>query len=371
MNTKNRVRLKLPESLKQKLMDFRQRVWTIKSIEAISVAALGILLAFLAVYWLDRFFDTPSQLRSLLLLGAFVVCIVIPYVAYQWIWRKRRLDQLAMLLRHKHPSIGDQLLGIVELVENEEEQARSRELCEAAVAQVADDAQSRDLSNAVPNPRHKLFAGLAGGGLLASMALLVVSPAATSNAWARYLMPWKDIPRYTFTMVEAKPDVQVIPHGEIFPYEVQLTEETRWRPNSALVSIGGSEPIQADLLNDGSYHFECPPQLADTTMQLKVGDFSQTIQLEPKLRPELTEISAEVKLPTYLERDENLQKDVRSGSGTFVVGSQVKLSAKVSRSLTSVTIDEQPTTHSGRNVRLRLDTYRRKQHTVDRLERRI
>ena len=122
MNTSNRVRLTLPESLRQKLMNFRKRVWTIKSIEAVSLATLGILLAYLVVYWLDRFFDTPGQLRAVLLLGALVVCCVLPWAAYHWIWRKRRLDQLAILLRHKHPSVGDQLLGIVELVENEEEQ---------------------------------------------------------------------------------------------------------------------------------------------------------------------------------------------------------------------------------------------------------
>ena len=338
MNGTEQVRLSLPESLRRKLMEFRKRVWTVKSIESLAIAVLGIFVAFLAVYLLDRFFDTPSQLRGLLLAAALLVCCVLPWAAYQWIWRKRRLDQLALLLRHKHPSVGDQLLGIIELVDNDEEQARSRELCEAAVKQVAEEAETRDLTNAVPNPRHKLFAGLAGGGALATLILLCYSPVATGNAWSRFLMPWRDTPRYTFTMIETQDDSQVVPHGEVFPFEVRLKEESRWHPDTAQIQLAGSEPIVAKLI-DNAYHFDCPPQLADTTASLKVGDYSQQLAIEPKLRPELTEILAEIELPKYLKREENLVKDVRSGSGTFVVGSRAKLTAKASRELESATIN--------------------------------
>ncbi len=338
MNGTEQVRLSLPESLRRKLKDFRTRVWSVKSLEAIAIVVLGIFVAYLAVYVLDRMFDTPGQIRGLLLAGAALVCCTLPWMLYRWVWRKRRLDQLAILLRHKHPSVGDQLLGIIELVDNEEEQARSRELCEAAVKQVAAEAETRDLTNAVPHPRHKLFAGLAGAGVVASLVLLVYSPAATGNAWARYLMPWRDTPRYTFTMIEGQEDHQVVPHGELFPFEVRLDENTRWRPETAQIQIAGGEPIVA-ALEDGSYRFDCPPQLADTTAKLSVGDYAQRFAIEPKLRPELTEIVAEIELPSYLEREENLTKDVRGGTGTFVIGSRAKLTAEASRELESATID--------------------------------
>ena len=349
MNGREAVRLSLPTSLRKKLLEFRKRVWTVKSIEAMSIAVLGIFAAFLTVYFLDRFFDTPSQIRGLLLLAALLVCCVVPWAFYRWIWKRRRLDQLAMLLRHKHPSIGDQLLGIIELVNNEEEQARSRELCEAAVAQVAEEAQNRDLTNAVPNPRHALYSRLAGGGFIASLALLTASPAATSNAWSRYLMPWRDTPRYTFTMLEPQADQQVVPHGEFFPFELQLSADTRWRPDSAYLQIGNGEPMEAGIENN-RYRFECPPQLADSSIEIKVGDFSQQIAIVPTVRPELTHVKAELQLPDYLQRTENLTKDVRSGAGTFVSGSKAKISAVASRSLAAAAINDKSVTASGASL---------------------
>ena len=54
------------------------------------------------------------------------------------------------------------MLGIIELVRNDFEQSRSRALCRAAIHQVAQEAGKRDFRDAVPNPRHRLWAWLAG-----------------------------------------------------------------------------------------------------------------------------------------------------------------------------------------------------------------
>ena len=44
---------------------------------------------------------------------------------------ERKFEQLALLLSRTYPSVGDQLLGVIELVRSESEQARSLALCEA------------------------------------------------------------------------------------------------------------------------------------------------------------------------------------------------------------------------------------------------
>src|SRR5581483_8887194 len=106
--------------------------------------------------------------------------------------------QLARLLSHKHPSVGDQFLGIIELVHSESEQQRSLALCAPAVSQVAEMAQKRDFSDSVPNPRHRRLGGFAIGAVVVSTAMLAIVPAAATNAWSRLLMPWREIPRYTF-----------------------------------------------------------------------------------------------------------------------------------------------------------------------------
>ena len=91
-------RLTLPESLQTQLLDFRRRVWTIKLVEAICGAVIGILIAFLATFALDRVFDTPWEVRLGIFVAAMVGCGLIPLALHRWIWRQRKLEQLARLL---------------------------------------------------------------------------------------------------------------------------------------------------------------------------------------------------------------------------------------------------------------------------------
>jgi hypothetical protein len=148
--------LQLPSSLQTQLHEFRRRVWKIKSIEAAAGAIFGVLLAYLLVFGLDRLVDTPAWARTAVFVLAIVVCAMVPVYLHRWIWCHRRLEQLAHLVSRRYPSLGDQMLGIIELVRNEFEQNRSRALCEAAIAQVAHEAGKRDFKDAVPNPRHRL-----------------------------------------------------------------------------------------------------------------------------------------------------------------------------------------------------------------------
>src|SRR5581483_4508120 len=146
----------LPQSLRSQLADFRRRVWGLKTAEALAAAAFAVLAAFLLLFGLDRVWDTPGWPRIALFAAAVLGALGVPLAVYRWVWRQRRLEQLARLLGRTHPRVGDQLLGVIELTHNDAEQARSRALCEAAILQVAEDASRRDLSDAVPNPRHRL-----------------------------------------------------------------------------------------------------------------------------------------------------------------------------------------------------------------------
>src|SRR5947209_17257779 len=171
-------------SSQEQLYAFRRRVWAIKLVEAAAGAAFGVLVAYLATFLLDRLFDTPAEVRLGIFAAALVGCALVPLALHRWIWRQRRLEQLARLLGRTHPSIGDQLLGIIELVHSESEQARSLVLCEAAVRQVAERAQARDFADAVPNPRHRRRAILAAAALALGLGLLALYPDAAANAWA-------------------------------------------------------------------------------------------------------------------------------------------------------------------------------------------
>ena len=209
-------RLQLPEGLQRQLHEFRRRVWTIKMVEAACAAVFAIMAAYLLMFLMDRAWDTPVWLRATLLVAAVVGCARVPMAVHRWVWRNRRLDQLAQLLSRKHPQVGDQLLGIIELVRNDFEQSRSPALCEAAVREVAKDAQRRDFSDAVPTPRHRLWAGVMAVPIVLTLGLALAYPGGGPQRLARLLAPWGNTPRYTFAALEPLRSRMVVAHGEPF-----------------------------------------------------------------------------------------------------------------------------------------------------------
>ena len=208
---------------------------------------------------------------------------------HRWIWRNRRLEQLARLLTRKHPGVGDQLLGIIELVRNDFEQARSRTLCVAAIKQVAEDAQKRDFRDAVPHPRHRMWdRDRRHVPLIAVLVLLTLFPAAGANAWARLLGPWLATPRYTFAAVEPLGNRIVVAHGEPFSLALNLKPQTITKPREGFAQLGGQQPVTAALA-EGGYKFEdAAAARARRALALTIGDWRQRVRVEPMARPELT-----------------------------------------------------------------------------------
>jgi hypothetical protein len=325
--------LQVPPGLQAQLHDYRRRVWTIKLVEALTAAALSLLVAFLCVLVLDRLWDTPRAIRMAIGVAAAVGFLAIPLFLQRWVWRFRRLDQLAQLLRRKMPRLGDQLLGIIELAENRWEQARSRALCQAAIEQAARDAERCDFRTAMPPSFHKRFLSAAVVLVGIITMLTLISPAATSNAWARLLRPWQDTPRYTFAALTPLPTERVVAHGESFVLDVALADDSAWHPETGRAQLGAQPAVTAKLA-DGKYHFEFPPQIDAQPLRLRIGDARTTINVEPKLRPELTSIVGKVRLPEYLGQPTVQDKDARGGAVSLVKGSRVQFAATANRPLT-------------------------------------
>ncbi|MFM8709430.1 MAG: hypothetical protein ACKOHK_15465, partial [Planctomycetia bacterium] len=272
--------LALPDGLRLQLEGFRRTVWTIKAIEAVCGAVFGVLVAWLALFLLDRVSETPAAARWLFFAAAVASCAAIPLFFHRWIWSHRGLDRLARLIARRFPSLGDQLLGVVEIVRNQSEQERSRALCEAAIRQVAEAAGRCDLREAVPRPRHRLWAWLAAVPLALAVALPLVVPAAAANAWARFLAPWRLVERFTFTRVDRLPANLVVPHGEEVEVAVALREDSQWRPGRARGRIGGGPTVTADRDGD-RYRLALPPQVTEAPLRLAVGDARQRVKLVP------------------------------------------------------------------------------------------
>jgi hypothetical protein len=106
-----------------------------------------------------------------------------PYWLHRWVWRQRRENQLARLISKRYPGLGDRLLGIIELQDQEgNEDTLSPRLREAAMAAVAAETGRRKLDEALPPQRHRRWA-------LAAMALAAVSAAFSRSRRARDSMP--------------------------------------------------------------------------------------------------------------------------------------------------------------------------------------
>lgn len=341
--------LELPEALQTQLHKFRRSVWLIKSIEAICGALFGVIVSYMAVFGLDRMIDTPTSARLAIFLVAVLGCATVPIYLHRWIWQHRRFEQLARLVSRKLPLVGDPLLGIIELVRSESEQARSRGLVAAAIQQVAIETNQRDLQVAIPNPRHRFWAWMAAIPTAAAITVMCLFPAAAANAWARFAAPWRAVPRYTFTAVEQLPQKLVIAHGEPISLTVALMSDSHSRPSRGTLQIGTQHPIFADL-REGKYEFNLPAQIESNWLSLQIGDSRQIIQVVPMLRPEVTAVVAEIQLPDYLHRPQSIHKDVRGGAVSILTGSVATFTVTANRKLSSGQIDDASAHTSGSSI---------------------
>lgn len=336
----------LPPILESKLADFRRRVWVVKMLEGVLAGIVGVYVSWLMLFVLDRVLDTPAWGRwALMLGGSAVLGLGLPLKWHRWVWNQRRLEDAARLLKRTFPRLSDQLLGIVEL-SRQEDTSRSERLVQAAAQQAADAVRDKELNSAMPTrvlTRWTWAASLLM--LLFALAWFGVPPAA-KNTMARWLMPWKNIERFTFARIEPLPEKLVVPLAEPVKLTVKLDKDTRWSPQGAKASLEG-QPLIQSTLKDGAYVLALPPQKDDATLKLSLGDVREEIAVLPRARPELTTLAIRTKLPAYLKYQTQPVIEVRGGSVSVLKSAQASIEATASRELASASLDGQSQTVSG------------------------
>ena len=339
--------LQLPDGLRRRLEQYQRLVWRVKLLEGVLAACLGLGLSLLTLFVLDRLVDTPPLWRSVLLVvGAAGWGAWLPGVWHDWVWRMRTLEQVARLLRRAYPRLGDQLLGIVELAHRA---SGSRSLIQAAFGQADEKLAQHGLAGAVPRT-----SSVAWGGALASLLALVgagvvLVPQAVKNSALRWIAPWRDVPRYTFAQTKDVPERMVVPYGEDFGFRVGLREESPWKPDRAVARVTGRAPVEATRETGNEYAITLPPAKNSQSVRLQIGDERKKIEVVPKTRPELVSVRAKVRLPDYLRRAEDVEKEVRDGTVSLLRGSRVRLELEASRELREAKMDGEPVpVHEGR-----------------------
>jgi hypothetical protein len=327
----------IPESLRLQLDDFRRHLWRVKTMEAVAAGLIGLLVSFLLVYGLDRIWQTPGWVRlGILVAGVSLFTVFAPYWLHRWVWRQRRETQLARLIAKRYPGLGDRLLGVIELQDQEgNADTLSPRLREAAMEAVAIEAGNRKLDEALPPQRHRRWAlvVLCLAGI--SAAAFTLTPRAGFNALQRWLMPLSKTERYTFTRLENPPVYRAVAFGEAFEITLRLSEDSEQRPVKSSGRYGLQPGVDAALEKD-SYRFIFPGQQDAGSIVFHVGDLRHEVRVEPVQRPAMEDAAAVVTFPAYLgipEKTANLNTGVLSA----VEGSKVRIRLTTTRALAAAT----------------------------------
>ena len=328
----------LPKRLREKFDLLRARLWRVELAISLMGILLSILASFLLSFSLDRWHDTSSSIRSLLVLASLAGGgLSAAWWCWRWILAPRGLGDYSRLVQRKYRILGDRLLGVVEL-SNEEASStgHSEELYRAAVDQVEWDVRSFAFDRAVPT------LGLHRLGLLScllafiTLALGVVFPGASRNAWARWLQPQAAIERYTLVQLDLEKETYLMIRGEPFAVGAKVSYASFWQPTQVTAVLDSGYQVEGEVVN-GSINLEIPGQFKETSLSLLLGDTSATAPIKPILRPALSRLNAEVAMPAYLGLPKT-SADLQSGSLNLLEGSKILITGQVTRELESVQI---------------------------------
>ncbi|MEO7100672.1 MAG: hypothetical protein ABI162_15025 [Luteolibacter sp.] len=323
----------IPEALRLQLDDFRRHLWRVKIMEALAAGCVGLLLSFLLVYGLDRIFQTPAIARLGILLGGIsLFAVFAPYWLHRWVWRQRREAQLARLISKRYPGLGDRLLGVIELQDQQgSADSLSPRLREAAMEAVAAEAGHRKLDEALPPQWHRRFALVALGLAVIAAGAFTMTPRAGFNALQRWLMPLSKTERYTFTKLQNPPIYRAVAFGEAFEITLRLSQDSEQTPLTATGRYGLQPEVNARLEN-GNYRFMFPGQQDPGRVVFKIGDLRHEVRVEPVPRPGVESITAVVTPPDYLGIPQKTV-DLNTGVLGVVEGSKVRLELSTNRPL--------------------------------------
>jgi len=328
----------LPAALNRQFDLLERQLWRMDALVAVTGGIGSLLLSYMLQFASDRLWDTPQWLRFF-----FAICgwggfgIFACRYGRRWIWGRRSIRSLAVIVQKRYRRLGDRLLGIVELADPDARPSNfSHELCAAAIAQVAGEASSFDFQQAAGQrqPRRYLLGFVVLAALVALLA--VATPQAGWNALLRWAWPAANVERYTFVTIDALPDHLVVAQGEPFEIAVGLARDSYWRPKSARSYFEGL-PTTVAPIRDGVATFYFPGQTQQRFLRISIGDVTRPVLIQPAVRPDLREVRVRLDLPSYLQYPPQEQR-IEAGSLTFLPGTSATFTGEAVRDLASATL---------------------------------
>lgn len=324
--------IELTKSLEKQFALLKKRLWIIETTSTVSGALSGIMLAFLLLFIVDRLSETPKFIRILLAgtaTGILTWCIT--YWIKRWILKPRTIRDLAIIVQRRFSRLGDRLLSAVELARPSISKAYgSKSLRVAAIHQVSEEVADYDFCEAISSSIHTLLFILF---IILALVVFVVwnsFPEASRNTLLRMVYPFSEVKRYTFVRLEPLPASFIVPHGENFDVTCKISKESRWYPSLAFCKINRHIRLEQNI-SSGMALFNIPPQIAPSTLRITAGDAYNESRIIPTLRPELSELEAEIILPEYTGQSSVWTRV--SGRLNILEGSNIKFTGHVSREL--------------------------------------
>ena len=341
----------LPDELHQQFTLVERRLWRVETAMAVCLAAAGLFGSYLVLFFSDRLWDSPSWLRlSLLATGVGISVASVVWWLSRWVFHKRDTRALAKLVQRRYRRLGDRLLGIVELADEEKRPAIfSPALYEAAISQVAGEALKLDFKQTVsPRPARQRAIIAAGLVTLAVVAWAII-PQAGWNTLQRWGLPAADISRHTLVRLTGFPVEMVVAKGESFDVNGGVEYRSFWKPGAASARFNDSKPIRADIAGT-NVNFTVSGKVEDGALTVKVGDARHAVEIRPVQRPAMRELQARIELPEYLQYPVQ-NETVQAAFLPVLRGSKVSFQGRVSRELNhaQVTVDEVAKPMSVRN----------------------
>lgn len=351
----NDLSVTLPQELRRQFADVQRRLWRVETTVALGSIVIGVAISLLALFVSDRLWNTPSGLRVVFsLLGLAAAIAAFCRWARRWLWQRRSLLDLANLVQKRYRRLGDRLLGIVELAQEQRHLANfSPALYHAAIHQVAAEARDYDFLESVSARPAEKFALGAGAVAACWLALSLALPQASWNAFLRWLEPTANIPRYTLVRLEGLPPELIIPHGEPFAVSGNVHYRSFWRPgrvSGQLLTL----PKLEGAVDSGKIRLQIPGQVENGMLRVRVGDAIAEVKIVPVYRPSLRELTARIQLPDYLQYPEQTQT-LQSGSLQAVEGSRIAFHGTISRALSAAEME--PTGHESVPLKIEGDSF--------------
>lgn len=341
----------LPEELRRQFAEVQRRLWRVETIVAAGSIIAGLALSLLALFVSDRLWNTPPGLRLVFFLsGLAAVAGASIRWARRWLWQRRSLQEMANLVQKKYRRLGDRLLGIVELAQEQRHLANfSPALYHAAIHQVADEARQYDFRQSVSvRPAEKLALG--AGGVVAFWLLLSFAfPQASWNSFARWISPLANVPRYTLVGLDGLPHEMIVAHGEPFVISGNVHYRSFWKPSGVSGQLWALPKIKG-VVDSGKIRLHVPGQMENGTLRIKVGDAVADVKITPVIRPSLRELTAQIQLPDYLKYPSQTQV-LENGSLLAIEGSRIAFHGETSRPLSAALMQ----TEGGDALPLKID----------------